>query len=216
MTRALGVLMLTIFGTVIASANPIFVSCALTSGSNTVTSTTNGGNPTTIGTFTCTIPLIPTGNTLTSLDLLVTDDYSLGTSNSNNEVAFSYSTLNFIGATSLTTTVEGFGGTAPFGVSSVAGGIVGQSGTPTCSQDSSNAFDCEAISPFATATNFTVTGSSSWVSGSLQLGGTDEFSVGYSYTFSVPALVPEPSTLMLIGGAGLIGMSLFARFRKKA
>ena len=216
MTKALGVLMLTIFGTAIASATPIFVTCTLTSGSNTVTSIFTSGNPTTTGTFTCTLPTLTIGDLLTSVDVLVTDDYSLGTPNANNEVAFSYSTTNFIGATSLTTTVLGLGGSSPFGVSSTLGGIVGQSGTPTCSQDSTNAFDCEAASPFASTTTFTVTGTSSWVEGSLQLGGTDEFSVGYSYTYSTPTSAPEPSTLTLIGGAGLIGVSLFARFRKKA
>jgi hypothetical protein len=215
MMKALGVLMLTIFGTAIASASPISVTCSLTSGSNTVTSTTTSGNPTTTGTFTCTFPTLPVGDMLTSVDLIINDDYSLGTANSNNEVAFSYSTLNFIGATSLTTTVLGLGGASPFGVSSTFGGIVGQAGTPTCAQDSENAFDCESSSPFASTTTFTVTGSSSWVQGSLQLGGTDEFSVGYAYTYSTPTQTPEPATLTLIGCAGLIGIGLAARFRKK-
>jgi len=213
MTKVLGVLML-IFGTAIASAGPIFVTCALTSGSNTVTSSTTSGNPTTTGTFTCTLPTLPVGDILTSVDLLVTDDYSLGTANSNNEVAFSYSTSNFIGAASLTTTVLGLGGASPFGVSSTSGGIVGQSGTPTCAADAENAFDCEAVTPFASTTTFTVTGTSSWVQGSVQLGGTDEFSAGYVYTYSTPTQTPEPATLTLIGCA-LFGMGLAARFRKK-
>jgi hypothetical protein len=162
------------------------------------------------------MPTIPAGNTLTSIDLIIDDDYSLGTANANNEVAFSYSTTNFTGATSLTTTVLGLGGAPPFGVSSNAGGIVGQAGTPTCSADSTNAFDCEEpAGTFTSTTTFTVTGTTSWISGSLQLGGTDEFSIGYSYTYAPTAATPEPTTLVLIGG-GLVGLGFAARRRQKA
>jgi hypothetical protein len=153
---------------------------------------------------------------LSSLDLVINDDYSLGTSNSNNEVAFSYSMSGFTGATSLTTTVLGLGGTAPFGVSSTQGGIVGQSGTPTCSVDSSNAFDCQEPSGSLSSTSFTVTGSSSWVEGSLQLGGSDEFSVGFAYTYAPISTTPEPASLLLIAGGSLMGLGLVARRRRKA
>ena len=213
----LGMLMFGLLGLATAKATDI-VSCSLTSGSNTVTSITNGGNPTTTGTFTCTVPTLSVGDTLTSVDAIFDDDYSLGTVGSNNEVEFSYSTVGFTGATTLTTTVLGLGGAPPFGVSSTSGGIVGQSGSPTCSTDSRNMFDCEEPGGDLTpqGNTFTVTGSSSWVSGSLQEGGTDEFSVSFSYTYSTPTATPEPATFLLTGVGGLLGLVLVARRRLKA
>lgn len=213
----LGMLMFGLLGLATAKATNL-VSCALTSGSNTVTSATTSGTPTTTGTFTCTVPTLAPGDTLTSVDAVIDDDYSLGTANSNNEVQFAYSTASFTGATTLTTTVLGLGGSTPFGVSSTSGGIVGQSGTPTCSTDSSNMFDCEEPGGSLTpqGNSFTVTGSSSWVSGSLQEGGTDEFSVSFSYTFSTPTATPEPATFLLTGVGGLLGLVLVARRRLKA
>lgn len=142
MTRTpVGLLMLALLGAL--GLNATTVNCSLTGGSNTVTSVSNGGTPTFSGTYTCTLPTI-SGYTLTSLDLIINDDYSLGTSDSNNKVQFTYSISSGLnGATALTTYVEGLAATAPFGVSSTMGGIVSQSGTPTCSLDATNAFDCE-------------------------------------------------------------------------
>jgi hypothetical protein len=214
--KLIGLMSLVLAGAGAMNANPITVDCSLTSGSNTVTSTTNFGTPTTTGTYTCTMPTLPADNALSSLDLIINDDYSLGTSGANNEVQFSYSTTNFTGTTSLTTFVEGFGGTPPFGVTSTTGGIVSQTGTPTCSVDSSNAFDCQEPSgTFTSTSTFTVTGSTSWIQGSLQDGGTDQFSIAYSYTYAPIAAVPEPATLMPLASL-LVGLALAAHRRQKA
>jgi hypothetical protein len=219
MTKNLaGLMLLVLAGAWAVNAAPITVDCSLTGGDNSVTSTTNSGTPTTTGTYTCTLPTLPAGNSLTSLDLIFDDDYSLGTIASNNEVEFSYSTSDFTGATSLTTEVIGFGGSPPFGVSSTTGNIVGQSGTPTCSEDAENAFDCqEPAGDFTSTSTFTVTGSTSWVMGSLQDGGKDDFSISYAYTYApTPATpVPEPATLMLVSSV-LAGLALAARRRRKA
>jgi hypothetical protein len=204
----------------IATSNATnLVSCVNSPPTNSATATGNGQDPTFSGSvFTCTIPTLPVGNALSSVDVIIDDDYSLGTSSSNNEVEFSYSMSSFTGASTLTTTVLGLGGTPPFGVSSTAGGIVGQSGVPTCSADSTNAFDCEEPggSLSTPGGSFTVTGSSIWISGSLQQGGSDQFSVSFSYTYAPVTTTPEPATLFLLGGGGLLGLALVARRRLKA
>lgn len=209
--------MLVVLGSAALSASPIVEYCALGGGTNVASSNNLAmATPTFSGEFVCTLPTLPTGNVLTSLDLIVDDDYALGTSGENNEVEFSYGTSGFNGATAVTTTIEGLAGSSPFGVSPTGGAIVGQSGTPTCSLDSPFAFDCEATNLGSQATTFDVFGSSTWISGTVQNGGSDQFSVSFAYTYAPPASpVPEPGPLGMLGGS-LIGLFLAARRRRKA
>jgi hypothetical protein len=198
------------------------IACTLTSGSNEASNTNPPGNtPDPVimnAVFTCTLPsqaTIGAGNVLTSVDLLATNDYDAGTLASNNEVQFSYTTGGgFTGASTVTTEVIGLATNASAGASANNGLIIGQSGTPTCSLDAIDTFDCEEPggSLQTVGSTFTVTGNSSWVSGGVQPGGGDVFDVSLTYTFAPSqTTTPEPATLFLVAGGGLVGLALAAR-----
>jgi hypothetical protein len=215
--KLLGFAMLVLLGAVTVNAAPI--SCPVTTGSGLVTSGPSDGTPDpniSGAVFTCTLPTLPVGDVITSISVLIDNDYSLGNSSANNEVTYSY-TLSGLGFnTTLGTYVLG---NYPTDASPTQGGILSQSGAPSCVNDSAQMNECDSFGDsFSGGRTFKVTGSSSWVEGSLAANGAVDIAVSFDYTYgpgTASTTTPEPSTLALIG-VGLLGLGLAFRFRQTA
>jgi PEP-CTERM motif len=191
------------------------INCPATSGSGFASagSTDSTPNPVANATFTCTLPAVPVGDVVTSVQVLIQNDYSLGSNASNNEVAYTYQLGGLGFTTALTTYVLG---NFPNDLSPTSGGIIGQSGVPSCVNDSAEQNECDSSGDlFAAGSTFTVTGLSSWVEGSVGANGSVDINVAFNYTVGAGTATPEPATMALLGGAGLIGVGLAARRRRK-
>jgi hypothetical protein len=211
MNKLLGLLAVALF--CVATANASIVPCSLTSGplTNSAQALADGQHPTFAGaTFTCTVPSIPLGDSLDSVDLLIYNSFDSGTSTSTNKVQFSYTTSGFNGMTGLTSTVQGV-------ISSATGAIVSQTGIPVCTSDGGEGIDCSEMSGDLTqpGNSFTVTGASSWLVGSLAEGGNNTYTTVLDYTYDPLPQTPEPTTLLLMG-SGFVGLALGARRRLRA
>jgi hypothetical protein len=207
------------------SAASFTQSCNLTSaaGSNTATFGGGGAEATVSNAvFTCNAFNLPGLDTLQSVELVITNNFSqaiggptsAGLTPSTNTIAFTYTvTGNFNGTSSLTTTISSNPSTASQGQGNDIGNAIG-------SPDG----ECSTLAGFSgsytgcfedgtlTDTTVTVTGSSSWVSGGLASGGTDEFNVlDIIYTYNPPA--PEPASLLMVGG-GLVALALATRRKR--
>jgi hypothetical protein len=145
---------------------------------------------------------------LLAVDLNFSNDFSGGASGTNT-VEFSYVFSNFSGVTGLTTSISG-------GAASDVGLIVGETPGTACTLLAYNSVDCSAsgfLDPFP---SFTLTGSSSWVAGSLLNGGSVDIDDGLApVTVTYTYTVPEPAAWLLATG-GLAGLALAGRRKWRA
>jgi hypothetical protein len=163
-------------------------------------------------TFACAGINAPTGYYFSEEDWTIQDNTFAGGLPGTNSVQFTYSVGGtFSGTTLLTTTVTG----------SAQGATGTETGNGTCvaGVDGSVGWDCESTGTFNSSTTtlaaFSVTATSSWLSGGLNANGIDQVNLYYSYTLSPIVTTPEPASLLMIGG-GLIGLASLIRRKKKA
>jgi len=174
-----------------------------------------GVNPVISGaTITCAAFAVPSGDTLTSVEMLITNSFSGGVTGQTNTVQFIYSGTGFDAVTGLTTTSTSNATTASDGAATDTGGVTGEVPGSTCSEVGPTTVTCYEETPVPTS--FSMTVSSSWIAGGTIDTGADGAAIDaiFTYTPIAPPTAPEPSSLGLLGG-GLLVLGYFARAKRK-
>ena len=178
------------------------MSAATVNGSSVV----SGG----VATITCTGFTVPSGQTLDSLTVEVTDDAnsSLGT---NSQITWTWTYTGELISPQPNGLNKENGSSSGFEFNTCVG-----SGT----------LSCNTLETFTTNTTYTaggttgsfifkVTPSATGLGGDgLGLTGADSAAVAIQFTYGPTASVPEPASLLLIG-SGLIGLGVFARRKRR-
>ena len=169
------------------------------------------GTPTINGDSVCAAFTVPMGDTLTSVQVNISGDWSLGVVGGNT-LDYTFTITGGTPAFTPMTLTEAVSGSSGFSNSFTFAGCpeVGTSDTATCTDNLS-------LVGLATYASVVVTGSGSWAAGSAGLTptGAEDFGVvSIIFTYGPTVTTPEPASLLMIGG-GLIGLAVFARRKRK-
>ena len=222
LSRCMVVVALALLTTSYAKANPLpnpFIedcgSVSAPTGVNPVISSFSPGNP-----ITCAAFVVPSGDTLTSVEMLIENSFSQGVPFQTNTIQFVYLGTGFDAVTGLTTTSTSNASMASAGAATDAGGVTSEVPGSTCSETSAATVACFEITPVPTS--FTVTANSSWITSGPSTTSGGSVGVGIDAIFTYvptavpPAPSPEPSALTLLGSALLGLMAMTWRYKRLA
>jgi hypothetical protein len=169
------------------------------------------GTPGISGNSVCAAFTVPMGDTLTSVEIFISGDWSLGVTGGNT-LNYTYTITGGTPAFTPSTLTESVQGNQGFSSAFIFAGCpeVGGSDTAACTQNLS-------LNGLATYASVVVTGVGSWAAGSAGLSptGAEDFGVvSVIFTYGPTVTTPEPASLLMIGG-GLIGLAVFARRKRK-
>jgi hypothetical protein len=207
--KLIGLSLVTLVFTVAASASTMQQYC----GGDTLTNTSTGFPDPFLTGFgiSCASFTVPTGYTLTSVDLTINDDFSsaFGTGTSTSQLTYTFTGFSL---SQLTSTVSGIG-------SSGAPAFTGTGCTLPGTFGNATAIDCTDTSvgvPSTTSFNgLSISVSETWSAGGLQSNGAETINISEFFTYTPTVSTPEPASLMMIGG-GLIGLAMLARRKRSA
>lgn len=216
--KLLGLLVVALLGVGLASGMSITQGCSGGAGANGA-----GGNlPSASGFSTCPSFTIPVGDTLTSVEIVMNGDYQLALSGGNTLV-WTY-TMNGAGNSatlnpqpSTQENVEGNSGVSSAYVWSNPAGCSSPDNVFPLA-DGSDCTTGEGINSGTLFQAFNVTISGAWAGGSagISTSGSEGAQVVEAiYTYVPTGTVPEPATLLMIGG-GLIGLAVYSRRKRNS
>jgi len=209
--KLLGLLFVTLVFSLVANASTATQYC----GGDSLTNTATGfPDPYLVNApVTCAAFTVPTGYTLTSVDITINNDLSSPNGNTTDTVTYTYAVTGFGSLSQVNSTSTG---TSVFPAFTNVGGSCSTPGT----FGNATATDCADGTPGTNTTagvfnavNLSI--SATWTAGGLQSNGAETINISEYFTYSATPGTPEPATLLMTGG-GLIALAIVARRRRRA